>query len=53
MVEEQLNDLIEALYWLHHCWKKFYLDLWKHFHGVEDGFESNSEELKIGFGIHS
>ena len=53
MVEEQLIDLIEALYWLYHCWKKFYLDLWKYFHGVVDGFESNPKGLKIGFGSHS
>ena len=53
MVEEQVIDLIEALYWPYHCWKKFYLDLWKYFHGVVDGFESNPKGLKIGFGSHS
>ena len=49
-VEEWLIDLIEAIYWLNHCCKKFCIDLWKYFHGVEDGFESTSKGLKIGFG---
>ena len=53
MVEEQLIDLIEALCWLFHCWKKFYLDLWKYFHGAVDGFENNPKGLRIGFGSHS
>ena len=52
MVEEQLIDLIEALYWLYHCWKKFYLDLWKYFHRVVDGFEGNPKELKFAFRSH-
>ena len=52
MVREQLIDLIEALYWLYHYWKNFYLDLRKYFHGVVDGFESNSKRLKIDFGSH-
>ena len=51
-VEECLIYLIEAIYWLHHCWEKFYLYLWKYFHGVVDGFESKSKGLKIGFGSH-
>ena len=52
MVEEQLIDLIEALYWLYHCWKKFYLDLWKYSFGFEDGFEITTKGLKIGFRSH-
>ena len=51
-VEEWLIDLIEAIYWLYHCWKKFYLDLLKYFHWVVNGFESIPKGLNIGFGTH-
>ena len=50
MVEEWLIDLIEVKSWLYYCCKKFYLDFWKYFHGVEDGFESTPKGLKICFG---
>ena len=48
MNEEYLMGLIEVISWLYHCWKNFYLDLCKYFHGVEDGFESTSKGLNIG-----
>ena len=48
MIEEWFIGLIKAISWLYHCWKNFYLDLSKYFHGVEDGFESTSRGLNIG-----
>ena len=50
MIEEWFIGLIKAISWLYNCWKNFCLDLCKYFHGVEDGFESTSKGLKIGFG---
>ena len=52
MFKEWLIGLIEIISWLHLCWNKFYLDLRTYFHGVENGFESTSKGLKIGFGHH-
>ena len=50
--EEWLIDLIEAIYWLYHRWKKFYLDFLKYFHWVLNGFKSIPKGLNIGFGTH-
>ena len=36
MVAERLIGLIEVISWLNLCFKKFYLDLLKYFHGVEN-----------------
>ena len=49
MVEERLRGLIKALSWLKLCFKKFYLDLWKCFHGVKIGFGSTLQGIEIGF----
>ena len=35
-VEERLFDLREGLAWFFLCFKKFYSNLWKYFHGTED-----------------
>ena len=49
MVEKQLIDLTEALCWLYHCWKKFYLDFLMYFLWVVHSFESIPKGLKNGF----
>ena len=36
VVENSIICLIEAVSWLEFCFNKFYLDLWKYSHGVED-----------------
>ena len=48
-VEEWLIDLIESIYWLHHCQKNFYLDLLKYFNGVEDRLLKYSERIEDKF----
>ena len=49
MVEERLIGLIEALSWLKLCFKKFYLDLWKYFHGVENRLWEYSQGVEDWF----
>ena len=53
-VEESLIGWMKVGSWLQDAHKaqikKLYLDLWKYFHGVEDGFGSTLKGLKIGFG---
>ena len=50
MVEEWSIDIIEAVYWQYHFWKKFNLDLGRYFCGILEGFESNPNGLKMSFG---